>query len=146
MRKIISLFVCLVALQTNVWADEDKPIEVSQLPTAAQEFINTHFADRQIALAKMESDLFSKSYDVIFTNGDKAEFDSKGTWTEINCEYSQVPVAIVPEAILTSVNQKYTDSKITKIEKEDRGCYEVKLSNGWELTYDKNFKIIDIEK
>ena len=28
-------------------------------------------------MAKMETDWFDKSYDVIFTNGDKLEFDKK---------------------------------------------------------------------
>lgn len=50
-------------------------------------------------MAKMETDWFDKSYDVIFTNGDKLEFDKKGVWTEVNCKYSAVPVAVVPEAI-----------------------------------------------
>ena len=47
----------------------------------------------------METDWFDKSYDVIFTNGDKLEFDKKGVWTEVNCKYSAVPVAVVPDAI-----------------------------------------------
>ena len=32
---------------------------------------------------------------LIFTNGDKLEFDKKGVWTEVNCKYSAVPVAVV---------------------------------------------------
>lgn len=54
-------------------------------------------------MAKMETDWFDKSYDVIFTNGDKLEFDKKGVWTEVNCKYSAVPVAVVPEAIKSTL-------------------------------------------
>ena len=48
---------------------------------------------KSTACAVMESDWFDKSYDVIFTNGDKLEFDKKGVWTEVNCKYSAVPVS-----------------------------------------------------
>lgn len=48
-----------------VWADDDKPIQVNQLPQTAQTFIKTHFPDNKVAMAKMETDWFDKSYDVI---------------------------------------------------------------------------------
>ena len=44
------------------------------MPQTAQTFIKTHFPDNKVAMAKMETDWFDKSYDVIFTNGDKLEF------------------------------------------------------------------------
>ena len=69
------------------------------MPQQAQQFIKQHFADSKVALAKMESDFFYKSYEVIFTNGDKVEFDNKGNWEEVNCKYSSVPTAIIPAAI-----------------------------------------------
>ena len=60
------------------------------MPQPAQQFIKQHFADSKVALAKMESDFFYKSYEVIVTNGDKVEFDNKGNWEEVNCKYSSV--------------------------------------------------------
>ena len=115
------------------------------MPQRTQQFIKKHFSDSSIALAKMESGFFSKSYDVIFTNGNKAEFDKKGEWKEIDCKYSQVPTGIIPTAIQNYVNKQYPNTKVLKIEKDDRG-YEVKLSNGWELKFDKKFNVIDIDK
>ena len=70
-------------------------------------------------MAKMETDWFDKSYDVIFTNGDKLEFDKKGVWTEVNCKYSAVPVAVVPEAIKKYVATNYPDAKMLKIERDN---------------------------
>ena len=133
MKKVLLLLVCLFTLQTVVWADDDKPIQVNQLPQTAQTFIKTHFPNNKVAMAKMETDWFDKSYDVIFTNGDKLEFDKKGIWTEVNCKYSAVPVAVVPDAI-----------KMLKIER-DKYDYEVKLSNGWEIKFDMQFNVIDID-
>ena len=68
MKKLVFLLVCLFTLQTVARADDDKPIQVTQMPQPAQQFIKQHFADSKVALAKMESDFFYKSYEVIFTN------------------------------------------------------------------------------
>ena len=78
MKKLVFLLVCLFTLQTVARADDDKPIQVTQMPQLAQQFIKQHFSDSKVALAKMESDFLYKSYEVIFTNGNKVEFDKKG--------------------------------------------------------------------
>lgn len=71
--------VCVFTVSTVAMADNEKPIQVGQLPTKAQTFITTYFKGHKVALAKLDSDLFSKSYDVIFTNGEKIEFDKSGS-------------------------------------------------------------------
>lgn len=145
MKKLFVLFICLFALQTVVRADDDKPIQITQLPQKAQQFIKQHFSDSKIALAKMESKLFSKSYDVIFTSGNKIEFDKEGDWKEISCKYSEVPAALIPDAIKQEVASKYPETKILEIER-DTNDYEVRISNGWELKFDFAFKLIDVDK
>ena len=85
-----------------------------------------------------------KSYEVIFTNGDKVEFDNKGNWEEVNCKYSAVPAAIIPATIQKYVTTNYPDAKILKIER-DKKDYEVKLSNRTELKFDLKFNLIDID-
>ena len=132
MKKLLFLFVCLFAMQTVVRADDDKPIQISQMPQQAQLF------------TKMESDLFNKSYDVIFTNGNKVEFDKKGNWKEVDCKYSAVPAAVIPEPIQKYVKDNYPDTKILKLER-DKKEYEVKLTNRTELKFDINFNLIDID-
>lgn len=144
MKKLLFLLVCLFTLQTVARADDDKPIQISQMPQQAQLFIKKYFADNKVALAKMESDLFNKSYDVIFTNGNKVEFDKKGNWKEIDCKYSSVPTSIIPEAIQKYVKDNYPDTKILKLER-DKKEYEVKLTNRTELKFDINFNLIDID-
>ena len=144
MKKLVFLLVCLFTLQTVARADDDKPIQVTQMSQPAQQFIKQHFADSKVALAKMESDFFYKSYEVIFTNGDKVEFDNKGNWEEVNCKYSSVPTAIIPAAIQKYVTTNYPDAKILKIER-DKKDYEVKLSNRTELKFDLKFNLIDID-
>lgn len=60
-------------------ADNEKPIQVGQLPTKAQTFITTYFKGHKVALAKQDSDLFSKSYDVILPTAKRLSLTSPAT-------------------------------------------------------------------
>lgn len=142
MRNLLACLLLLLAAGAH--ADNDKPIAVSRLPEAAQQFVREHFPDRKIALAKTETDFMKKSYDVIFSDGCRIEFDSKGDWKEIDCKLSAMPSDVVPAPIRAYVEENHPDSTIVKIEK-DRREYEVKLSNRVELTFDLNFNLIDID-
>ncbi len=132
MKKFIMMLVCMFAVHTMVMADNDRPIQVNQLPAKAQTFIKTYFKNHKVALAKMESGVFYKSYDVVFTNGEKVEFDKAGEWKEVRCRQSEVPAQVVPEA------------RILEIE-FDHNEYEIKLSNRWEITFDSQMRVIDID-
>lgn len=144
MKKLVMMLVCMFAVHTMVMADNDKPIQVNQLPAKAQTFIKTYFKSQKVTLAKQESELFYKSYDVVFTNGEKVEFDKAGEWTEVQCRQSEVPAQIVPEAIKNYVKANYSDAKILQIER-DKKEYEVKLSNRWEIKFDSKMRVIDID-
>lgn len=125
-------------------ADNDKPINMTQLPTTAQQTIKKYFGNKTVALAKQESGLFEKSYDVVFNNGERVEFDRKGNWTEIDCKASAVPAGLIPAKISQYVKSTYPGAKIVQIEKDD-SQYEVKLSNRLEITFNKNFQVVDID-
>ena len=144
MKKLAFLFVCLFALSLNVSAGNDKPIQVTEMPKAAQQFIKNHFANLSVAMAKMETEFMSKSYDVIFTNGDKVEFDNKGEWKNVDCEHTSVPQGIAPSAIQSYVSKNYPNAKIKQIEK-DRKDYDVELTNGWDIKFDKRFRVIELD-
>jgi hypothetical protein len=146
MKKIVFLFISLFAMNLVALAGNDKPIQVSEMPKAAQLFIKNHFADLSVAMAKVETDFLDKNYDVVFTNGNKVEFDKKGNWTNVDCEHTQVPVAILPEAIRQYVAKNYPDAKVLKIEVTDRKGYDVELSNGFELEFDKRMNVIDVDR
>lgn len=145
MKRICMIWALTTILLLPAYADDDKPIQFSQLPQTAQQFVNQNFGDKKVALAKMESDFFGKNYDVIFVNGDKVEFDRSGNWEKIKCQYSQVPTSLIPNQIQVYVRSNYPDNKIIELEK-DRSTYEVKLTNGWELKFNKNFELIDLDK
>ena len=144
MKKLVLLLVCMFTMHTMVMADNDKPIQVlveGRFRVWKELWI---FKDHKVALAKQETELFYKSYDVVFTNGEKVEFDKAGEWTEVKCQQSEVPAQIIPEAIRTYVKTNYPDTKIVQIEK-DKKEYEVKLSNRWEIKFDSKMRVIDID-
>ena len=143
MKKLM-LILGLLMFNVMVWAGNDKPIAMEKMPEKAQLFVKQHFANAKVALSKTETDILNRSYNVIFTNGDKVEFDKRGNWTDVDCQFSQVPVEIIPELIRTYVTNTYPDATYKKIEKDGRG-YEVKLSNGWELKFDRSFRLVDLD-
>ena len=145
MKKLMITFSILVPFGINTaCADNDKPIAVTQLPQAAQQFIKTHFPKEKVAFAKLERDFLETTYEVLFTNSTKVEFYKDGEWKEVDCKYSTVPAKIVPAQIAQYVAQNYPDAQVVQIDR-DRRDYEVKLTNGWELTFDLNFNLIDID-
>lgn len=144
MKKMLFLLVGLFAL--TAYADNDRPMKVEDMPKEAQKFIQAHFAGRQVALAKMEKDFMERSYEVIFTNGDKVEFDKRGHWEEVDCEYSEVPTAVLPNAIQKYLAKHYPKAKVLKIEQTVHKGYEVELNNDFEIEFDKRFNVIDIDR
>lgn len=146
MKKWTILFVSMLVMSVTTWAGNDKPIQISQMPQAAQQFIKKHFTNQSVAVAKVETELLDKNYDVIFTNGDKVEFNKKGQWTNIDCKHTQVPVEVIPMAIQKYVSQQFPNAKVVKIEITDRKGYEVDLSNGFDIEFDKKMNVIDLDK
>ena len=144
MKKLFLLLVSVFTMQVAM-ADNDNPVTFEQLPQAAQAFIKQNFADREIAFAKVDKDWFDATYDVLFTNGEKLEFNKKGEWKEMQCKLNSVPEKALPAAIVKFVNDKYPGAKVISIEK-DRYEYEVKLSNFWEITFDLQFNVIDLDR
>ena len=130
--------ICL--LFTAVSCAHDRIIPVTQLPAQAQTFIKTYFADKTVAYAKQDG----AKYEVKFNDGAEVEFDRKGNWDNVDCKFTAVPDAIVPEQIKNYVAANHPGALITKIDKERYG-YEIELSNSLELKFDRNFNLFDID-
>ena len=135
MKKLLILAAAVFALGTStVSADNDRPISVSELPEKAQQFIRQHFPNEKVSFAKI----------CLFTSSSKVEFLKNGDWKEVDCKYSTVPAAIIPQQIAQYVSQYYPDTSVVQIDRDKRD-YEVKLTNGLELTFDLKFNLIDID-
>ncbi|WP_081968481.1 PepSY-like domain-containing protein [Porphyromonas cangingivalis] len=124
--------------------DNNQP-GAGQLPANAQAFIAQHFGHLSIVNVKVDRDDRRISYDVILSDGTKLEFDQAGEWKEVNTRTYAVPAAIIPAPIRQQVSDRYPYAMIIKIDRDSRD-YEVKLSNGVELKFDRyNYRLIKIE-
>ncbi len=145
MKKILIALVLVFPFSVALaFGGGDKVVSKKELPAQAQSLINEYFASAKISYAKLETDFLERSYEVMLADGVKLEFTKKGSWKEVDCRYGEVPAGIVPAAIKNYVAENYPEAKIIKIERDGRE-YDVKLSNKLELTFNKDFKIIDID-
>lgn len=135
------MLICVIGIQTAAMAGQDKQISMKQLPVKAQKFLAEHFADSKTAIIKMDKELFDTTYDVIFTNGNKIEFDKQGEWKDIECKYSRIPENVIPKAIRDHIKMNQPELYILEIDRDKRD-YEIKLNNGLEIKFDLKFNPI----
>ena len=110
------------------------------LPAQAQTLLKEHFANKVPVIITMDFD----DYKVMYQSGEKVEFDKKGNWKELDCKVSQVPTALIPEQIKATVNKTFPGALVIKLDRDRRG-YDVKLNNGMELEFNKQFQIVEID-
>lgn len=150
MKKITVFILSILATASTAFAlslhsaNDDKPITYDQLPAAAKEFIKDNFGKEQVSRTTLDSDLIGDEYTVVFTSGIKLEFCGDGNWKEVDCRYSEVPHSLIPGKIVDYLKANYADSKVREIKRE-RGGYEVKLNNGLELTFDRDYRLVEID-
>ena len=143
-RILMIAICCMVSCNMVANAGNDKPIAVNALPVKAQTLLNKHFNSQKVVLATIESGLVSRSYDVVLRNGTKLEFDKKGNLTEIDCKQGTVPPQLIPQAIKNYLKGNYKGQSVKKFE-INKNEYEVELTNGLDLTFNKHFQLIDID-
>lgn len=138
-----SLFILLAFVMTMCLpslADNDRVITFDQLPTTAQTLLKKYFANKVPLIVTVDWD----DYKIIYQSGESVEFDKKGNWKQFDCKTSAVPTDLIPEQIKTNVKTTFPAATIIKLDRDRRG-YDVKLNNGMELEFDKNFKLVDID-
>ena len=143
-KKIILVIISLAAAGTLGYflsnLVHDKATSPESLPENVLSFITEHFQGEKIAFAKEDRDLLKISYEIVLTDGTKLEFRRNGEWKEINRHRNSIP-----QAAADKVNELYPDSFITKAEYDD-GELELKLDNGFELKFDKNFNLAGLDR
>ena len=140
MKKILLAFIALLAIRFSAKADHDQIITFNQLPAQAQTLLKEHFANKVPLIVTMDWD----DYTIVYDSGEKVEFDKQGNWKEFDCKTSQVPVALIPEQIKAHIRATFPGTTIIDLDRNRRG-YEVKLNNGLEIEYNRQFQVIDID-
>ena len=145
MKKIMLTAALLFAGITASLADNDRPIALDKLPAAAQTFLKTHFADLTLAYAVEDPKFVGSEYEVTYTDRTEVEFRPNGEWSSVERRYAAVPASVVPTQISDYVaKSSFPNQYIKKIER-DAYTWEIELSNGIEIKFDKEFRVIDID-
>ncbi len=139
----LTLLICLMMQGVSTFA-KDKIIPVSQLPAAATSFIQKKFPGQKISYAKIDTEIGKKKYEVRLDNGFELEFDKNGAWDKVDCGRTAVPADLVPASIAKYVKTSFPGTTIVKIDKERNG-YEIELSNGLDVKFDRNGKMKKID-
>ncbi|MCQ2285595.1 MAG: PepSY-like domain-containing protein [Bacteroidales bacterium] len=141
MKRIVAvLSISFLVLTICAACSREHTVTVDQLPQVAEQFIKTHFSEYNISAIMKDFD----SYEVIFSNGYKIEFDRKGNWEEVDCVSDAVPTAILPAPINNYMVTSFADNFIVDITKDKRK-YEAELNNGIDLEFDKDGNFLRID-
>ena len=143
MKKLMMTLAAVMALLPTVAAN-DRPISKEQLPARALDFLEAHFPNVEISLAKEDRELFEHHYEVVLMNSTKIEFRGDGSWYDIDCCYSDVPRALIPEQMRQAIEARYPEARVRELKRERRG-WEATLRNGLELTFNSRMQLVDID-
>ncbi len=78
MKNVKLLVITFVSMALMVSCQSDKAIPVTELPEAAQTFINKTYPINTIVVAKKDTEWFSTKYEATLNNGLKIEFAADG--------------------------------------------------------------------
>ena len=120
------------------------PAATLTVPDAINSFVKQYFPNATIAGVEQDSDHGGMEYDIYLSDGTEIDFDANNQWDKVECHANAVPAALVPQAIATHVKNNYPNMAITKINKEYHG-YEIELSNGLELNFDKSGRFMGMD-
>ena len=141
--KILAMTL-LLGFYAAACSGGDKVITVNELPAAAQTFIGKYFGAKKVMLVKKDKEGVKTYYDVLMADGTKLEFDKKGEWRDIETKSEGVPATLVPTEISSYVSKNYPDQRILQIDR-DRSGFQIELSNGLDLEFNKKFQLVEID-
>jgi hypothetical protein len=112
------------------------------------DFVRTYFPQTEVLASIMDG----LDYDVTLKDYTQIGFDGnlfgKLEWDEVDCKhasiYTSVPATLVPPQITDYVSRIHAEQTIVKISKDTRG-WDIELSNGMEIEFDKKYNVVDFD-
>lgn len=152
MKKTLKLmtFLMIAAFGLMAWScsddDDDKVINVTELPSAATDFINKYYPSAKIMTVTRDEDHKVVEYDVVLNNGHEITFSEAGEWLDVDAPAMQtIPAGIAPEAIENYVATNYPNDGINEISKESYG-YDVELVSTIDLRFAADGSFLGIDR
>lgn len=127
MKKFIVFLTAAVAGIIALSGCDEVKIKEKRLPETARTFIQKNFPHTNILGAEKEREDGVKQYNVRLADGTEIEFDARGNWESIECEFSILPEAALLPTISGYITENYPGSKAYKIDKK-YGGYEVEIT------------------
>lgn len=131
-KNIFAVLLLLLALTVS----SQKKIAVSELPSAATEFIKLYFPNATIEKAKKDAEHGEKGYEVILSDGTEVEFWKDGKWREVEGKKNPIPTGFIDKKIADYVAANYPNNKITHIDYGHKDV-DVDLTDNIDLEFTK---------
>ena len=142
MKKFFS--VVLIALCSLTACANEQVIPFDQVPEPAKAIVAAHFDASQIAYVTLDKDLLDAEYDIKFNDGRSLEFNKAGELLKVDCKQTEVPAALIPEAVRSYIKANFPNAFITEWSKDDRR-WKAELNAGLELEFNSKYEFIRID-
>ncbi len=145
-KKLLFALIAIIGLSTTAMASDKYVHDASVLPKGAQTTLSKNFKSK-VSVVKVDKDFGRVSeYEVVMTDGAEVTFDRDGNWKEVEVNVSKsVPSGFVPAGVTNYVKANQKGQRVVGIEKT-RGGYDVELSNGVEMKFDKDGNFIRYDR
>lgn len=153
MKKILILITLLLTITANTQA-QTKVVNKNKMPKCVINFIESNYNDREVICYQIDFTNYNfnkiEDYEVLYENGTKLEFLKNGNLKSIDCgRLEHVKWDILPdklsEFVITKFMREYVMEYSIEYKFKKPYKYEIELSNGLELTFNKKYKLIDID-
>ena len=74
-----------VVMTLSSCKEEQRKITFNDLPFVSQEFLSAHFPNEVVSYIMEDDEMFDKTYEVRFIDGDNVDFDAEGVWDNVDC-------------------------------------------------------------
>lgn len=137
MKKLLLCLLLVGGIYAVASAKDTYAHGAAVLPEAAQNVIKKNFKAK-VSVVKIEKTLgHVDEYDVTLSDGSEITFDRQGNWKDVETNVNvSVPAAFYPAAVGNYVKKNHSGTRIVGVDKE-RGGYEITLSNGIDMKFDR---------
>lgn len=139
------IIIAVLLLGFVISAKAQKKIEITELPKPAQEFLQKHFSNTSVEIAKKDAEHGEKGYEVKLKDGTEVEFWKDGSYREVDGGDQPIPTGFIPKTIKEYVSKNYPNEKITHIDYGHKDL-DVDLTNKIDLEFTKEGKILKDKK
>lgn len=137
MERLSILLAIVMFMAAGASARSNYSHDASLLPESAKSVIANN-CKTKVSVVKIDKNFGRvNEYEVTLTDGTEISFDREGNWKSVETRNTNsVPVKFVPSNISNYIYKNQSGTRIVGIEKERRG-YDVELSNGVDMKFDK---------